>query len=178
MEDAEIRYRNFEGREGQYNREGDRNFCLMLDEAVAKQMETDGWNIHWTKPREEGDIPRPYTQISVSWKGRPPLVVMITSKGRTTLGEDMVELLDSIDIKTVDLIVRPYTWAVGGRGGVKGYLKSMYVVVDEDPLVFKWAHVEEVGSGPRALSAREDIIDGLVIDDPLAITGSPEWTNS
>src|SRR4051812_26768951 len=127
MENVRIVFRNFAGKEGMYNREGDRNFAVLLDEATAEAMAKDGWNVKWLKAREEGEEEQPYLQVSVNFKGRPPRIVMITSRGRNTLGEDEVELLDWADIRTVDLIVRPYEWAVNGKTGIKAYLQSIFV---------------------------------------------------
>ena len=148
VEDARIVFRNFAGKEGQYNREGDRNFCLLLDEELARQLEEDGWNIKALRAREEGDPDQPYLQVSVGFKGRPPKIVMITSKGRTTLTEGEVEILDWIDIEKTDLIVRPYNWEVSGKTGIKAYLKSLFVTVAEDALEIKYADLEELP--PRA----------------------------
>jgi hypothetical protein len=141
MEDARIVFRNFAGAEGMYNREGDRNFCVLLDEDTAQMMLEDGWNIKRLKPREGNDIGTAYIQVSVGFKGRPPRMVMITSKGRVELGEDECILLDWADILTVDLIIRPYHWNVNGRTGVKAYLKSIFVVINEDYLELKYADV-------------------------------------
>ena len=144
MEGVRIIFRNFAGKEGQYNREGDRNFAVLLDDTIANAMAEDNWNIKWLKPRsdEEGDTPQAYLPISVNFKGRPPRIVLITSRGRTNLDESQVETLDWVDILNVDLIVRPYEWTVNGKSGVKAYLQSIYVTIEEDPLELKYNEIE------------------------------------
>lgn len=141
MENVQIIFRNFSGKEGMYNREGDRNFCVILSNDVAAQMLRDGWNVKELEPRDEGDEPTPYLPVTVNFRNIPPKVVMITSNGRTILGEDQVELLDWADILNVDLIVTPYEWHVNGRAGVKAYLKTMYITIEEDELELKYSNV-------------------------------------
>lgn len=153
MEGVRIIFRNFAGKEGQFNQEGDRNFCVLLDPDVATKMAVDGWNVRSLNPRVDDDEEvveaQPYLPVSLKYRGRkgpvrtPPQVFVITSRGRTRLGEDEVELLDWADIINVDLIVRPYEWSVNGKGGVKAYLASMYVTIQEDPLARKYAELEE-----------------------------------
>lgn len=150
IEDARLVFRNFEGRETMYNSAGDKNFCVVLEESVARQMATDGWNVRRLKPRDDDPEGEPYVQVSVGYKIRPPKIYMITSKGRTPIGEENVEILDWVDIKLVDLIIRPYSWNVGGRGGIKAYLQTMYITIEEDYLDLKYADV------PNALPARTD----------------------
>ncbi len=145
MEGVKIIFRNFSGKEGQYNREGDRNFAVLLNDTVAEQMGEDGWNVKWLKPREDVDeeeTPQAYLQVSVNFKGRPPRIVMITSRGRIHLDEGSIELLDWTDITNVDLIVRPYAWNVSGKTGIKAYLQSIYVTIEEDELEKKYADLE------------------------------------
>jgi len=144
MEGVRIIFRNFSGREGQYNREGDRNFAVLLDPKTATAMAEDNWNVKWLRPRteEEGEEPQAYLPITVSYKGRPPRIVLITSRGRTNLDETQVETLDWVDILNVDLIVRPYEWTVNGKSGVKAYLQSIYVTIEEDLLEQKYSEVE------------------------------------
>lgn len=149
MEDVRIIFRNFKGKEGQYNREGDRNFSVLLDDKVAKAMDADGWNVKWLKAREEGDKDQAYLQVAVNFKGRPPHIVMITSRGRNNLNEGEVEVLDWVDIQTVDLIVRPYEWVVNGKTGTKAYLQSIFVTIDEDPLELKYADLEDAATARR-----------------------------
>jgi hypothetical protein len=145
MEGVRIIFRNFAGKEGQYNREGDRNFAVLLDETVANAMAEDGWNIKWLKPREDDEddaVPQAYLPVSVNFKGRPPRIVLVTSRGRTNLDESTVETLDWVDIVNVDLIVRPYEWTVNGKSGIKAYLQSIYVTIDEDPLELKYSELD------------------------------------
>lgn len=143
MENVQIIFRNFAGKEGQYNREGDRNFAVLLDPETASAMEADGWNVKQLRPREadEGEEQLAgafYLPVSVSYKGRPPRVVLVTTRGRTNLDEDSIEMLDWADIVNVDLIVNPYAWTVAEKSGVKAYLQSIYVTIEEDPLEIKY----------------------------------------
>lgn len=156
MEDVRIIFRNFAGKEGMYNREGDRNFAVLLDPKLAEAMTKDDWNVKTLKAREEGDDEQAYLQISVNFKGRPPQIVMITSRGRNHLGEDEVELLDWADIRNTDLIIRPYEWAVNGKTGTKAYLQSIYVTIEEDALQLKYADVEDIPSRSGRVDDRED----------------------
>lgn len=146
MEGMRIIFKNFKGLEGKYNRAGDRSFCVLLDEKTAKRMERDGWNVKALRAREEGDPEQPYLPVAVNFdSGRPPRIMMITSRGRTELDEDSCEVLDWAEIINVDLIVNPYHWSMpDGKSGVKAYLKSMYVTIEEDDLDRKYADVDDV----------------------------------
>lgn len=141
VEDAPIIFRNFAGKEGQYNREGDRNFAVILPFDMAEQMVKDGWNVRYLAARDdaEGEEDTPYVQVSVNFKNRPPRVVLLTSTTRTQLDEDSVEVLDWADIKEADLIARGYDWNVNGKTGTKAYLQSLFVTIEEDALERKYA---------------------------------------
>ena len=139
VEDAQIIFRNFSGKEGQYNREGDRNFAVILDPKTAEVMLKDGWNVKYLESREEDTPNTPYIQVAVNFKIRPPRVVMITSNARTHLNEETVGALDWADILTADLIARSYEWAVGGKTGIKAYLQSLFITIEEDALERKYS---------------------------------------
>jgi hypothetical protein len=143
IEGAQLVFKNFAGVEGQYNAAGEREFSVILDPENAQKMAADGWNIKYLKPREEDDDPTPVLAVKVSYKVRPPTVVMITSTARTRLDESSIETLDWADIETADLIVTPYAWTVGAKSGIKAYLKSLYVTVREDELERKYAMLEQ-----------------------------------
>lgn len=148
IEGAQLIFRNFTGRETDFNEEGKRNFCVLLDDEIAHKMTEDGWNVKWLEPREgadEGETPQAYLQVKMRYdKGRPPKVVLITSRGKTNLEEGEVEMLDWADILNVDLIFRPYPWTMrDGRSGLTAYLQSMYVTIEEDELERKYADQNE-----------------------------------
>lgn len=177
LEDAQVLFRNFAGREGQFNREGDRNFCVLLEPDLADHMAQDGWNIKTLKVREPGDEPQPYIQVSIGFKIYPPTIAMITSGGRrrSTLSEDMVELLDWVDIEKVDLVIRPYEWGpISGKSGIKAYLKSFFVTIYEDPLQLKYQDIPEIGApDPLEIMPPEEddrrVISGRVIRGELEL---------
>ena len=135
IEGARIIFRNLAGEQRQFNPKGQRNFCVVLDDELARVLKKDGWNIKLLQPREEGDEEVPYLPVAVRFGSYPPKIVTITSKGQTVLNEQTVNLLDTAEIANVDLIVRPYEWE---PGRIKAYVKTMYVVLEEDELEKKY----------------------------------------
>jgi hypothetical protein len=145
MEGVRLVFRNFTGKEGQYNREGDRNFGVILPEDTAEAMAADGWNVKWLQPRDddEGEEQTPWLPVKIGYgRGRPPKIMLVTERGRTALDENTIDTLDWADITNVDLIVRPYNYDVGGRTGIAAYVQSMYVTIEEDALERKYAEMD------------------------------------
>lgn len=143
IENAKLAFRNFSGKEGRFNAAGQRNFCILLDDDVAKDLSRIGWNVKVLKPRDEGDDPQPYIQVTVSYRVLPPKIVVLTSQNKTILGEETIHVLDWAEIDNVDLIIRPYQWEVNGKTGIKAYVKSMYISLIEDELEKKYVKVPD-----------------------------------
>lgn len=150
IEGADIIFRNFAGREREFNSEGDRNFSILLPKDLAKEMLAEGWRVKQLKPRpdeEEGDY---HIKVNVNYKkGRPPRCVMITSGGKTDLGAEEVEVFDIAEIKNVDVLFNGW-WNDMSGGGYSAYLKSIYVTINEDELALKYAQTPSADDHPVA----------------------------
>lgn len=137
IENARIGMRNFSGRPGKFNPAGVRSFSIFLDYDEGVRLQNEGWKIRWLHNNEDEDVP--FLPVSVSYSNYPPTIVQVTSRGKTVLDEDMVGILDNAEIKFCDVLIRPYNWEVSGNSGVKAYVKSMYVTIEEDELAIKYA---------------------------------------
>lgn len=143
IENANIQFRNFSGREGQFNPAGKKTFCVFLDSDVAMDLKEDGWNVKWLKPRDEEDSQQAYLQVEVKYSNIPPKVVLVTSRGKSVINEDEVKLLDTAEIERADMTISPYFWDVNGKQGVKAYLKTLYVTIAEDEFESKYSNVPD-----------------------------------
>ena len=146
IDNARIIYRNFAGAPSKFNREGDRNFAVVIDDQdIAEALTEKGWNVKIKPPREEGDEPFMFLPVKVKFNERGPRVYLQNSLGgrnRVTLDEDTVGILDNVDITNVDLDIRPYDWDVQGKTGRTAYLQSICVTQEVDRFLDRYAEQE------------------------------------
>lgn len=133
VDDARIIFRNFRGEGSKFNREGDRNFALLIDDQeVADALIKEGWNVRIKPPREEGDSPFMYLPVKVKFSEYGPRVYLRSGNATNRLDEESIDCLDNIDILGVDLDIRPYDWEVQGKTGRTAYLQSICVTQEVD----------------------------------------------
>ena len=110
IENAHIKFLNFSGAPDKFNPAGNRNFSVDIPEEMVEPLIADGWNIKRMKPRDDEEIGRAYLQVAVKFAYFPPKVVMLTSRNKVVLDEQLVGQLDTAEIKNVDLVIRPYMY--------------------------------------------------------------------
>lgn len=143
IDDARIIYRNFRGEGSKYNREGDRNFAVLIpDQEIADALVNEGWNVKIKTLRDDDDSPFMYLPVKVKFNDRGPHVYLKTGRVLNTLDKDSISCLDDIEIRGVDLDVRPYDWEVNGKEGRTAYLQSIHVTQEIDRFAAMYAERE------------------------------------
>lgn len=140
IDDARITHLNFSGVETKFNRKGDRNFSVVIeDQEVADALIKEGWNVKIKPPREEGDTPFMFLPIKIKCNDRGPYIYLVSGNNVNKLDEEGMDCLDNIDILSVDLDVRPYDWDVNGKTGRTAYLQSIHVTQRVDRFAERYA---------------------------------------
>ena len=144
IDDARIIFRNFRGEASKFNREGDRNFAVIIPTTeMADALTEAGWNVKVKPPREEGDDPFMYLQVKVKFNERGPVAYLQSGRNTRKLSEDTISILDRVDIIGVDLDIRPYHYDVSGKTGITAYLQSIKVIQDIDRFAAEMEMEEE-----------------------------------
>ena len=143
IDDARIVYRNFRGEASKYNREGDRNFALVIpNEEIADALTKEGWNVKVKPPRDEDDQPFMFLPVKIKFNDRGPSVYLVTGDRHNKLDEESIGLLDDIDIASASMDVRPYDWEVNGKTGRAAYLQSLEVIQEIDRFAARFVENE------------------------------------
>lgn len=150
IDDARICFKNFSGEGSMYNAEGNRNFSVIIpNEEIAEALKNDkneygvGWNVKIKAPNEEGEMPFMHLKVNVKYTEKSaPKVYLISGKNRIELTKETIGMLDDMDIKSVDLDIRPYDDE--GRFGPfrSAYLQAIFVVQNIDRFAARFAEEE------------------------------------
>lgn len=143
IDDAKIIYRNFSGEGSKFNREGDRNFAIVIPSLeIADELAERGWNVKIKPPRDEDEAPFIFLPVKIKFNDRGPKIYLKTGTKLNMLDEDMVSCLDSIDILRADLDIRPYDWEVNGKEGRTAYLQALDIEQECDRFEARYAREE------------------------------------
>lgn len=128
IDDARLIFKNFEGRGDKFNREGDRNFSVLIEDPnTADALIEQGWNVRVKPPRDEDEGPFMRLPVKIKFTEYGPNVYLKTGDNMVRLDEETIGCLDNIEIDSVDLDIRPFDWEVNGRTGRTAYLQSIHV---------------------------------------------------
>lgn len=140
IDDAIIIFKNFAGTGSKFNREGDRNFAIVIeDQETADQLIGLGWNVRIKPPREDGEDPFMYLPVKIKFTDFGPVVYLKTGNAVNKLDEESIECLDNIEILEANLDVRPYDWGpVNGKYGRTAYLQGGEIIQKIDRFAMKY----------------------------------------
>lgn len=167
LRDTQIIYRNFAGRPGPYNAEGERSFSVLLDEDTANVLLAQGLNVKPINRRDPDEEQMYQLPVAVSYAKRPPRVYMVTGDGeimplrKTMLPQDMVGMMDDLELSAAHMVLSIYNYEVRGTKGKKCYLQSFFGHVMLDELEQEYATVEDMVIADTEEHAEADnVIDG------------------
>lgn len=133
IDDCRIVYRNFSGIGSKFNREGDKNFAVVIpSQEIADELINNGWNVRIKPPRDEDDSPFMYLPVKIKFNDRGPNCYLASGDKLIKLDEESISCLDDVDIVSVDLDIRPYDWEVNGDTGRTAYLQNIKVTQEID----------------------------------------------
>lgn len=143
IKNAKLMFLNLTGNKSQYNPIGARTFSVRLDVELGERLKDDGWNVKplFVRDQETGqrtkEIEGYHLPCAVRYDKFPPKIYLITESNKTLLGENEISMIDTADIKNVDLILNASRYdSTRLQGtGVKAYVKAMYVTINEDDLM-------------------------------------------
>lgn len=147
IENANIFWLNFAGQERQYNPAGRRNFCVDIDEELAQQLISEGWNVKVREPRDEGEVTKYHIQVELRYNPSNPIYdpeVFLKVEGESgarKLREDELYILDDAEITNVDLEINPHDWGSPKNGvpAIKAYVKRMGITIQPNLFDIKYA---------------------------------------
>lgn len=145
IDDARIIWPNFSGEPGQFNREGDRDFHLVIpDREIADALVNEGWNVKIKPARNEDEDDFMVMKVKVKFNGYGPNCYLISGKRRVELDEESVGCLDDIEMENCDMDIRAFDWEMNGKSGRTAYLQSIQVTQRLDRFAEKFAAEERM----------------------------------
>ena len=161
IDDAKIIFPWFSGKQTPMNREGDRNFGLILTREQADQLSKDGYNVKSRRPKDP-ETQQPdmtaeetlYVKCKINFNSnKPPRVILVTCIDgvckRTPMDDTNITLLDTADVEKVDCKFRPYDREESNTR--TAYVDQLFVTVNLDKYDIKYNDVPWDGAAADAV---------------------------
>ena len=146
IDGKDMMFRNFRGEPGPKNRQGDRNFTIVLhDEEMAQQLANRHWYVKAVPPRREGDELTFRIDVKLGYKidRLKPKIVIHSKQGAVSIDEDMVYKLDGYRFERYHVVLNPHYWINdNGEDQIKAYLLEFHGDLVEDYFADKYAEEE------------------------------------
>lgn len=129
ISNAKILWKNFTGVSGFYDKEGGRNFCLVLpDDASVNFFKQNGYSVAIKLSGVEVREFIRYLKVKLKFNNGEPTIILKSNNKTIRVDENLVSVLDFIKIKSIDMSIKPYHWELpNGEHGQIAYLNSMTV---------------------------------------------------
>lgn len=145
-------YRNFEGRTGDFNPTGTREFGVIIeDPELAQQMAANLWNVKTITNRDGREFmggikcngeDLHWIKIKVKYKDKkgerltPPNIIIRTENNERNYMEDDLKDLDSADLMDIQLKINVDHQVINGKPMTIGYLSAMRATMIDDDYWF------------------------------------------
>lgn len=145
LDGHQIKFRNFAGRPGKFDREGGKKtFALILSPEEADALSADGWNVTVPTPKDDSYPIIPILNVRVNYNSNyPPEIYVMTDEYKTKLTPETVSSLDYAAIEYVDIIISPHEYQKrdGSGWAASAYLRTLYVKIVKDELAEKYSNL-------------------------------------
>lgn len=145
IEGTKLMFRNFAGAKTQYNREGDRNFHVVIDKDTADKMDKDDWFIKINEPKNEGDEVKYTVKVRIGENDEPSVYVIGENKKPVRFNKGQFKRIDRLNIVDVDVVFHQAasTFEYHGREYHSAYLDKIFINILEDDLDKKYGIYDE-----------------------------------
>lgn len=153
FDDADIIFKHFGGEKDNFHTEGQRDFCIKIDEEEAHYLMDKGLNVKPLTSRDPDEPPMFYVKVKLRYGVRDdgtewgPIINVYTDKVKRVFKEKDVTKLDRARILDADVVTHIYRRQNNGKPTATLTLDILHAVIKErtydDPYANKYASYVE-----------------------------------
>ncbi len=157
FDDADIIFKHFGGEKDNFHTEGQRDFCIKIDEEEAHYLMDKGLNVKPLTSRDPDEPPMFYVKVKLKYGVRDdgtewgPIINVYTDKVKRVFKEKDVTKLDRARILDADVVTHIYRRQNNGKPTATLTLDILHAVIKErtydDPYANKYASYMETEIG-------------------------------